>query len=132
MKQRRLTKAEVRRLAEYNVQRKKLGLPPVSTLLTPKRDLSKIGTTPRPTLSWVPRTGAVATASVPSHVSEEPATNATARRSIMEHVLHGNEAPEVAAEIIRKSKCMAPAYNKGAYQYVGDAETAMYAGRKVK
>lgn len=122
----------MRKLAEYNVQRKKLGLPPVNTLLTPKRDLSKIGTTPRPTLSWCPRPGAELTRSVPSHVSDVPATNATARRSMMEHVLHGNEPPEVAAEIIRKSKCMAPAYNKGAYQYIGDAETAMYAGRKIK
>jgi hypothetical protein len=50
----------------------------------------------------------------------------------MEQALRGNESPEVTAEIIRKSKCMAPAYNKGAYQYVGDAESAMYAGRKTK
>lgn len=32
-------------------------------------------------------------------------------------------------EINRKKKCVAPAYNKGAYQYVGSIEQAKYLGR---
>ena len=32
-------------------------------------------------------------------------------------------------ETIRKSKCVAPAFNKGAYQYVGSVEEAKYIGR---
>ena len=32
-------------------------------------------------------------------------------------------------ETVRKSKCVAPAFNKGAYQYVGSVEEAKYIGR---
>ena len=32
-------------------------------------------------------------------------------------------------ETLRKSKCVAPAFNKGAYQYVGSADDARWAGR---
>lgn len=32
-------------------------------------------------------------------------------------------------EVARKAKCMAPAYNKGAYQYVGTIEAAKGIGR---
>lgn len=127
----KVTKAEIRRVEEYNRELKAVGLPPVLTLRAQKIDRSRIRTTvPLPTYRWSPRPDP--SRSIPSHVPTEPNPNATARRSIMEHVLHGGEAPEVTAEIIRKSKCMAPAYNKGAYQYVSDAESAMYAGRKVK
>ena len=34
-----------------------------------------------------------------------------------------------AKEKARKAKCSAPAYNKGAYQYVGSVETAKGLGR---
>ena len=33
------------------------------------------------------------------------------------------------AETVRKSKCVAPAFNKGAYQYVGSVEDAKFIGR---
>ncbi len=32
-------------------------------------------------------------------------------------------------EKARKAKCSAPAYNKGAYQYVGSVQTARHVGR---
>ena len=32
-------------------------------------------------------------------------------------------------EKARKAKCTAPAYNKGAYQYVGSRDTARFIGR---
>lgn len=34
------------------------------------------------------------------------------------------------AEIERKKNCIAPAYSKGAYQYIGSEEMARYAGKK--
>jgi hypothetical protein len=39
---------------------------------------------------------------------------------------------ELAAqkEIERKKQCVAPAYNKGAYQYVGSEEQAKWIGKK--
>ena len=41
------------------------------------------------------------------------------------------ECGEVHAKVetIRKSKCVAPAFNKGAYQYVGSVEEAKFIGR---
>lgn len=55
--------------------------------------------------------------------------DATARDSIMERALHGDETQETKDEIIRKSKCLAPAYNKGAVQYVGSKAAAKDVGR---
>lgn len=36
---------------------------------------------------------------------------------------------EAAQESIRRKKCVAPAYNKGAYQYVGSKEAAKWVGK---
>ena len=36
---------------------------------------------------------------------------------------------EANAEKLRKAKCSAPAYNKGAYQYVGTVQAAKDVGR---
>ena len=40
------------------------------------------------------------------------------------------ESPEVRAEIERKANSLAPAYSKGAYQYIASEEAAKCAGRK--
>lgn len=64
--------------------------------------------------------------SVPMDVNPD----STARKSIMESVLLGKESQETKDEVIRKSKCLAPAYNKGAVQYVGSEESAKDIGRK--
>ena len=45
-----------------------------------------------------------------------------------EYCLECGEA-HAKVETIRKSKCVAPAFNKGAYQYVGSVEEAKYIGR---
>ena len=37
---------------------------------------------------------------------------------------------EAQVEVKRKAKCIAPLFNKGAYQYVGSFEAAKDAGRK--
>jgi hypothetical protein len=126
-----MTKAQQKRLDEYNRDRKVLGLRPAEHVFAVKLDRAKVVPTNKiPDYRWSPRVDR--SRDIPSHTSELPTPDATARRSIMEEALSGRESPEVAAEIIRKSKCMAPAYSKGAYQYVGDAESAMFAGRKVK
>lgn len=39
----------------------------------------------------------------------------------------GGQAANI--EMARKAKCSAPAYNKGAYQYVGTVQTAKGVGR---
>jgi hypothetical protein len=36
---------------------------------------------------------------------------------------------EASREAIRKSKCIAPLFNKGAYQYIGNIKEAKYIGR---
>lgn len=36
---------------------------------------------------------------------------------------------EAQKEAIRKSKCTAPLFNKGAYQYIGSFEETKYIGR---
>ena len=36
---------------------------------------------------------------------------------------------EASKEAHRKSKCIAPLFNKGAYQYLGSIEEAKYIGR---
>lgn len=36
---------------------------------------------------------------------------------------------EAKKEAIRKSKCTAPLFNKGAYQYIGDINDVKYIGR---
>ncbi len=64
--------------------------------------------------------------SMPMNVTPE----STEKRSIMESVLHGDESQEVKDEVIRKSKCLAPAYNKGAFQYVGSEDAAKDVGKK--
>lgn len=54
----------------------------------------------------------------------------TPRDSVMEKVARGEIQGEVADQIRHKAKCLAPAYNKGAYQYVGSKDVAQDAGRK--
>ena len=36
---------------------------------------------------------------------------------------------EAVKEAIRKSKCTAPLFNKGAYQYIGNVNAVKYIGR---
>lgn len=84
-----------------------------------------------PNYRRVLRPGAEATLRIPSYVGN-PNPNATARNSIMDQVLAGKESKEVADEIIRKSRCLAPAFNKGAYQFITDEGMASTAGQKVK
>lgn len=69
--------------------------------------------------------------SIPS-LKPDFSPDATARDTVMERVRTGKITGEEAKEIERKSKCLAPAYNKGAYQYVGSVEAAHDSGRKTQ
>lgn len=53
------------------------------------------------------------------------------RKSMTDKRFLAGESEEVQREIIRKANSLAPAYSKGAYQYVGSEEDAKYVGRKI-
>lgn len=62
-------------------------------------------------------------------VSSVPNENTLAKNTVIERVYRGEIVGKEADEIIRKSKCLAPAYNKGAYQYIDTKEQAIDIGR---
>jgi hypothetical protein len=49
----------------------------------------------------------------------------------MEPMNLAKESPEVREAIIEKSRRIAPAFNKGAVQYVTDGAEPKYIGRKI-
>lgn len=64
------------------------------------------------------------------HPSLASTSCATGRNSVMDPVSLAKEAPEVREAIIAKSKRIAIAFSKGAYQYVTDETDAKTIGRK--
>lgn len=60
--------------------------------------------------------------------SVDSGKHSTYRNSMMESRF--KESPEVRAEIERKSNCLAPAFNKGAHQYITSDEMAKCVGKK--
>ena len=54
-----------------------------------------------------------------------------ARTSVMEPMNLAKESPEVREAIIEKSRRIAPAFNKAAYQYVTDDTEPKYIGKKI-
>lgn len=65
---------------------------------------------------------------IPSHVTTTQFV--PARNSVMDAAQLEREAPEVREAIIAKSKRIAIAYSKGAYQYVTDETDAKTIGKK--
>ena len=53
------------------------------------------------------------------------------RQSMTDARFLATESEETRKEILRKASSLAPAYSKGAYQYVGSIEDAKYVGRKI-
>ena len=78
------------------------------------------------------RPGADTALALKSHVTTNDVSQATARNSMMDAAQLAKEAPEVREAIIAKSKRLAPAYSKGAYQYIGDGAEVTTLGRKIK
>ena len=76
------------------------------------------------------RPGSEVALNLPSHVTTKQFL--PSRNSVMDAAQLAKEAPEVREAIIAKSKRLAPAYNKGAYQYVCDEAEIQTLGRKIK
>lgn len=76
------------------------------------------------------RPGSDVALSLQSHVTSTQFS--PARMNVMDPAQLAKETPEVRDAIIAKSKRLAPAYNKGAYQYVGDEAEVETLGRKMK
>jgi hypothetical protein len=132
-KKSRMTKKQRQLLAQVNEERRKNGEKPLTTLKTPKLDKQNFkSTNSLPNYGWNPRGAAASTAHIPSKIHDAPSdANSTGRDTMMDKVRRGDITGAAADEIVRKSKCLAPAYNKGAVQYVGDADAARDAGKKV-
>jgi hypothetical protein len=93
-----------------------------------KIDVKKLSGTGMPTYNKFIRTEAEKTANIPSHVTNT--TFIPSRKSMTDPMTLAKESPEVREAIIAKSKRIAIAYNKGAYQYVSDESDAKTIGRK--
>lgn len=68
-----------------------------------------------------------------SNLSHIPSVGITSHKPVEQPRYEGEMLErELAAqkEIERKKQCVAPAYNKGAYQYVGSEEQAKWIGKK--
>ena len=122
-----MTKGQRKLLAEVNEERRKNGEPPLASLKTPKLDKDKARSKSNmPNYSWNPR--GASTDHIPSHTTDVAHT--ASRDTMMDKVARGEITGKEAEEIIRKSKCLAPAYNKGAAQYIGSEEAALDVGKK--
>ena len=134
LRKKRMTKGQRKLLEQVNEERRKRGEAPLDSLKTPKLDKEKLSwgsSSPSnlPNYSWNPR--GASTAHIPSRIHDAPAdAHATGRNTVMDKVQRGEITGKDAEEVVRKSKCLAPAYNKGAVQYIGDAEAARDAGKK--
>ena len=74
------------------------------------------------------RDGAEEASKIKSHVTTTQFV--PNRTGVMDAAFLAKESPEVREAIIAKSKRIAIAYNKGAYQYVSDESDAKTIGRK--
>lgn len=73
----------------------------------------------------------VSTGSAHRSISVDTVGGGGFRKSMTDRAFLDGEREEVRNEILRKAKSIAPAYSKGAYQYVGTEEDAKYVGRKI-
>lgn len=74
------------------------------------------------------RPGSEVALNLPSHVTTKQFL--PSRNSVMDAAQLAKEAPEVRDAIIAKSKRLAPAFSKGAVQYVTDDADVQSLGRK--
>lgn len=86
--------------------------------------IRSLGVTKLPTLTY----RRDETRDIPSLGGGKP--GALVNNSVMDPMALSRESPEVRAAIIAKSKRLAPAYNKGAVQYVSDETDPKTIGRK--
>jgi len=129
-RKKRMTKKQRDLLEEINKSRRKHGEAPLSSLKAPKLNKNIVRSKSNiPTYTWNPRKAC--TDHIPSRQDITPAdAHATERDTIMDKVRRGEITGNVAEEIVRKSKCIAPAYNKGAVQYISSEDAARDVGKK--
>ena len=121
-----MTKGQRKLLHEENERRRKRGEAPLESLKYEKLDKDKVRSASNmPDYTWNPR--GASTAHIPSLKTDVAHT--ASRDTVMEKVRRGEITGKDAEEIIRKSKCLAPAYNKGAVQYIGSEDAAKDAGK---
>ena len=133
LRKKRMTKGQRKLLAQENEYRRRNGEAPLEDLRTPALDKEKLSWSGNgsnmPNYGWNPR--GASTAHIPSLINRAPAdAHSTGRNTVMDKVQRGEITGKDAEEIVRKSKCLAPAYNKGAVQYIGSEDAARDAGKK--
>ena len=89
-----------------------------------------LSTSQLPDYKFVSRVGAEVAQSVPSLVTTTQFI--PHRTGMMDPTKLSKESPEVQEAIIAKSKRLAPAFNKGAVQYITDDAEIQTLGRKIK
>ena len=97
-------------------------------MIAKRVNVAKLSTTAMPNYSYCPRPAAEHARSIQSHVTKTQFI--PARTGIMDAARLAKETPEVREAIIAKSKRLAPAYNKGAVQYITDDIDVKTIGRK--
>lgn len=124
----KMTKKKELDLALYNLQRKKAGLPKLTTMAAPKYDMSKTAKEYKPNRNLEnARPGALdyqKCTSIPDTVAMAPVTSIMDPRSL------AKETEGVRNAILDKSRRIAPAYNKGAHQYITNDTDPTTIGRK--
>lgn len=119
------TKRKQAELIEYNKERKARGLDPLTSFVIPKRDKKVITMNKIPSL-MVPADRSTAHIKSLNPTDMSPCTV----KSIMDPKELAKETPEVREAILAKSKRIAPAYNKGAAQFISDEMDPTDIGRK--
>lgn len=126
----KMTKKKAAELAEYNKYRESIGMEPLTSFVTPSSKTSvkhtvSFGTYKPPapyrregsldfkSIKSLPDSGGIATV-----------------QSIMDPRNLAKESPEIREAILAKSQRIAPAYNKGAAQYITDGADLTDIGRK--
>lgn len=127
-KKRTITKARQAEHDAMNKQRIKEGKQPLELVASKFTVDRKVGAGGSYSFDYsVPRRG-----STHSHLKSVQTTGKayTSKQSITDPRSLEKESEEVRAEIIRKANSLAPAYSKGAYQYIGSVDAAKEAGKK--
>lgn len=111
-KARKMTKAQISELNEYNKWRVKNGLHSVTSLKYEKYKPDFKEYVPKPNPNYR------SSRHIPSHMTNSPLDGT--RSSIMDRTILDKESKDVRDAILAKSKRIAQMYNKGGYQYIGD------------
>jgi len=111
-------------------KKKKIKGPIAKTLDVSRLRYESEMVTYQPTAAGYLRPGSETASNIPSHITTTQFV--PNRTGMMDPVKLAKETPEVREAIIAKSKRLAPAFNKGAIQYITDDADIQTLGRKMK